>query len=135
LLIINCKTGVATEVEIKISVSDLKADFKKAHKHESKRIKYLYYAIPLTMLSSAIELLDERVGIITVERVDETKWMPSFLRSETKRRPKRNMDYHWSESEILNVTRLGCMRLWALKQLVVNKQKEIIEIKNGSKLI
>jgi len=136
MLVINCKTGVATEIEIKISISDLKADFKKRHGHRSKKIKYLYYAVPLSMLGACKEFLGESTGIITVERVipDERQPWTTFLRSHLHRRAKKNGDYHWQEHEILNVTRLGCMRIWALKETVVSKHREILQIKNGNSI-
>ena len=38
--------GYATEIEIKISRADLRADVKKHHDHKSQKIKFLYFAVP-----------------------------------------------------------------------------------------
>lgn len=48
-------SGYLTEFEIKISKSDLKNDLKKRHHHNSKRLKYQYFAIP-EKLKECIEL-------------------------------------------------------------------------------
>lgn len=40
------KSGYLTEVEIKRSFADFKADFKKAHKHDDERVYYFYYCVP-----------------------------------------------------------------------------------------
>jgi hypothetical protein len=47
------KKGQFTEIEIKISLADLKADFKKPHGHASKIITRLVYAIPKDMLEKS----------------------------------------------------------------------------------
>ena len=47
----------ATEVEIKISLSDLKADFKKKHNHLSNAIKYFYYCIPEHLLQKSLNIV------------------------------------------------------------------------------
>lgn len=77
-LLVLTKSNVLQEVEIKISISDLKADSKKEHKHKSDYIKYLYFAIPDYLLQSAIDLIPSDAGIITVCR---NKYKPcNFVR-------------------------------------------------------
>ena len=61
--------AIATEIEIKISLADLKADAHKKHSHSSDKIKYLYFAIPSYMLEKALPFIPERAGIITVEKI------------------------------------------------------------------
>jgi hypothetical protein len=65
IIVVN-KNNYVTEVEIKVSISDLKADFKKGHSHESKKIHRLVYAIPFTMLEKALPLIPKYCGIIVV---------------------------------------------------------------------
>jgi len=60
-------SGFAVEVEIKTSMSDLKKDFLKKHKHESVMIKEFYYAFPKEMLEKGIKLIPEKAGIIICE--------------------------------------------------------------------
>ena len=45
-LLIMSKSGYLIEVEIKVSLPDLKKDLLKKHGHKEDRIKYLYFAIP-----------------------------------------------------------------------------------------
>ena len=45
-VLVTTKSGYLYEVEIKVGASDLKKDADKPHKHTSKRIKNLYFAIP-----------------------------------------------------------------------------------------
>ena len=63
-ILIVTKNHYLTEVEIKISLSDLKADFKKEHQHKDENIKNFYYAFPEEMKEKAIELIPEGAGIL-----------------------------------------------------------------------
>ena len=112
-LIILSKSGYATEVEIKVSLSDLKKDKKKKHGHIDKRIKQLYFAVPEHLLPID-EHIPERAGVISVYRFRDTvrcRVVKSALLSPAKK---------WSEEERYNLARLGSMRIWALKKRVRN---------------
>jgi len=63
-MLIVTKNRYLTEVEIKISLSDLKADFKKEHQHKDENIKNFYYAFPEEMKEKALELIPEECGIL-----------------------------------------------------------------------
>jgi hypothetical protein len=64
------KAGIATEIEIKISKSDLLADFKKGHDHKDRagRITYFYYAMPETLYEKCKDIIPKEAGILTCER-------------------------------------------------------------------
>ena len=63
-MLIVTKNHYLTEVEIKISLSDLKADFKKKHQHKDENIKKFYYAFPAEMKEKALELIPKECGIL-----------------------------------------------------------------------
>ena len=52
------KSGYMTEVEIKRSFEDFKADFSKKHKHDAEQVYYFYYCVPESIISKVIEFLD-----------------------------------------------------------------------------
>ena len=52
-----------TEIEIKISLQDLKADFKKEHAHKSKLISRLVYAVPKNLVENALNLVPKEHGL------------------------------------------------------------------------
>lgn len=65
------KNNYLTEVEIKISVGDFKADFKKKHYHDSKDVRSLYYALPKDLYNANRDLFksmaaERGAGIIVV---------------------------------------------------------------------
>lgn len=65
------KNNFVTEIEIKISKSDLKKDGSKGHKHASNKIKYLYFAIPKEMdRQDCLELIPDHAGIYVVGKRD-----------------------------------------------------------------
>jgi hypothetical protein len=67
LMCVNLKEKFGMEIEIKISLSDFKADFNKKHKHNYKYNKYFYFAIPAYLYSEKIiELLSENSGLLLV---------------------------------------------------------------------
>ena len=120
-LLILSKSGYATEVEIKISKSDLVADKKKQHKHESTMVKYLYFAIPSKM-EKDIEHIPEHAGIIIVYNSGHC----SVLRN-----PIQNLKCRaFSAEDRLQMARLGALRIWNLKDKVIKLKKQV---KNGIK--
>lgn len=124
LLIVN-KSGYATEVEIKISLADLKKDAGKRHAHKSDKIKYLYFAIPEKLLPH-IQHIPEHAGILVLKRhrISENE---AFSYVEQVREAKKNpRSRALFPNEIADVARLGCMRIWRLKQTVL-EQKGIIK--------
>jgi len=103
-----------TEIEIKVSKSDLKADFKKAHGHSSKIISRLVYAVPRNLLESALELVPQRCGIIVVDEIEKygklfyvAKWHRVVRHDKQKSSP--------TPAQIRKFMELGCMRIWSLK--------------------
>lgn len=109
------KQGRFTEIEIKISKSDLKADFAKWHGHKSKIISRLVYAVPIELLELAESLVPKGAGIITVDYSEyggfRAKWQRQCRHNEN--RPSQN--------QIKTFMELGCMRIWSLKSALYNK--------------
>jgi len=104
-----------TEVEIKISASDLRADFKKGHRHESKRIHRLVYAVPENLIDLAKTLCPKHTGLIAVRQGK------TGFRAEWVRISKKNGNPAITLSQYAELLRLGCMRIWSLKHHNNNK--------------
>lgn len=126
-LLVMSKSGYLTEIEIKRSLSDLKADFKKKHDHSDERIKTFYYCVPLSLLQNTIDLCvghDRWVnGIITytedakckINRVDLHKLGVNY---PTSKYPRKLF-----LEEQFQIARLGSMRVWGM-------QKKFVELKS-----
>lgn len=109
-----------TEVEIKISMSDLKKDFEKRHGHKSKYIGRLIYAFPKTMLEQALPLIPKDCGIITVEqglyKVAKAQWY-----RQCKHRKDVDPVPDWMRQKFYE---LAAMRVWALKTTLYNLKRQ-----------
>ena len=57
--IIMTPNGYLTEIEIKRSFEDFKADFKKDHHHDDERIYHFYYCVPESIKDKVTGFLDE----------------------------------------------------------------------------
>ncbi len=115
-LLIVSNAGYVTEVEIKISRADLRADAKKSHGHRNARIKYLYFAVPEKLEAAALEFAPERAGIITVRDKDKPG---EYLGPRCKRIRAPSAIRQVSPmtaSERYKVARLGALRIWNLKR-------------------
>lgn len=120
-LFIISQAGYATEVEIKVSKSDLIKDADKPHMHLSDKIKNLYFAIP-KKLEEHINYIPERAGVIIVNR---SKYN-NDLTCEITRKPKPNKSARkLTEEERYTVARLGAMRIWGLKANINRLNKEL----------
>lgn len=111
--------GYFTEIEIKISMQDLKKDFTKTHGHQSKFISRLVYAFPVEMLEKALPLIPINCGIIVVKQ--KTIKCKEVLVAEWYRTNKGDKTKKPTEQIIKDFMRLGCMRIWSLKAHNNNK--------------
>lgn len=112
------KSGYGFEVEIKRSKSDMLADFKKYHGHVDRknRIVQLYYAFPIELLPKIEKLVPKECGIITVENYspDGIKYSQhAKMHRDAKRRKGAK---RLTQTEQLKIGKLGCMRIWTLKE-------------------
>lgn len=115
--------GYCSEIEIKVSLTDLKKDKKKRHNHMdggrygygTNKIKYLYFAIP-EYLEPHIEHIPERAGILIV-REYQKEWMPKpQFWTEEIRKPQQQSNYKFSQKERMRLLELMAMRIWNLKK-------------------
>lgn len=113
------KSGYAHAVEIKVSKSDLKKDLQKSHikilektEHPHsffmnkedyyKRLKYFSYAIPIELKDAALNQIPNFCGLIVLQ---------PGKKAEMIRQPEVINNYKWNQNEILNLLRLGTMRI------------------------
>lgn len=67
-LMVITNRGYSTEIEVKITESDLLNDFKKKNFHNCRKNKYLYYAVPESMKDFALSKVPEQYGIYIIEQ-------------------------------------------------------------------
>jgi hypothetical protein len=126
-------SGVAYGFEIKTSLSDLKADFKKPQhtkiyvndygvkmnfdKYFGK-FRHFYFAVPEKLKKQALELLPEHIGlyVLDIQQSEEGKIKRFYCAKESPILSK----YKWSEKEKYEVARLGTMRILGLKVALSN---------------
>lgn len=117
-LLVLRKTGYCAEIEIKRSRADCRADLNKKHGHASDLIRELWFAMPMDIYESCLDLVPERAGILTIERTE----YGTGYRVDVRRGAKRNMKARrLTDQERMNLARLGCMRIWGLKRKLVTK--------------
>lgn len=119
-LLVISPAGYATEVEIKVSRSDLLADKKKDHGHKSLKIKRLYFAIPDT-LSKSIPDIPAHAGVVIVATNEDFPWPTCKI----VRKPK-SMQYarKLTTDEISRVAWLGAMRIFRLKEKIIELKQQ-----------
>lgn len=120
-IVSNC--GYATEVEIKISKSDLAKDkHKRNSMHSDDRIRYLYFAIPDYLLNYLLDrcdvLIPSQAGILTVSDDGEVK---KIKKATVKSK------YKLTDAEKFKVAKLGTMRIWNLKKKIMEMNKDLDE--------
>lgn len=125
LIVVDEKNRV-TEVEIKISLSDLKADFKKPSRiNPSKLVSRLIYAIPDYLLEKAEPLIPKNCGIIIVRQWGESD-IPRVIASWHRMVKHDKKISALNENSVRNLIRLGCMRIWTLKRHNNNKNFVVV---------
>jgi hypothetical protein len=108
--------GRFTEIEIKVTASDLKADFKKEHGHRSKYISRLIYAMPKELCEKYSDLIPKNHGIISVREIGFGQGVIPKIKAEYYRHCKHDKTKEKPTQKMINdFMRLGCMRIWSLK--------------------
>ena len=101
--------GYAHEVEIKVSLSDVKADLKKEHGHRDNKIKCFWFAMPADLVEKAAPFVPERAGILAVgwnEKLGQNIVM--------HRKPVVNRSaLPWAWSERCRLARAVMIRYWS----------------------
>lgn len=130
-MIVVRNTGYATGFEIKISKSDLKAEFKKRQHNDSDifhlgksnfekyygKFKYFYFAVPDNLKEYALEIVPQKFGIYVYEKKLYKKFGEEWESSHFYEVRKANFlfNYKWSGKEMYELARLGAMRIYPLK--------------------
>ena len=124
LLTLN-KSGYASEIEIKVSKSDLKADAHKSHLHRSNRIRHLYFAMQKEM-ECCEEFVPIQAGIVLVWHDADAYGDKPRYRCQLVRRPITNKCARkFTPEEVLDLARLGTLRIWTLKRRVLELEHKI----------
>jgi len=121
-LLIVSKAGYLTEVEIKVTRADLRADAKKWHGHNSDAIKRLFFALPDYLESiDCIDMVPERAGIIIIKPKDNVPGeYPYSPRCREIRPAQRNkVAGKITDTDRYKVARLGALRIWRLKKKLI----------------
>jgi len=115
-------SGYATEIEIKVSKSDLLRDKRKRHNHKSKLFKYLYFAVPEKLQNTALEVIPERAGLLVV--VENNYGTYSVRNIKKVREAECNkMVQCWDYPRRFKLAKLGAMRILSLKMALKNREK------------
>jgi hypothetical protein len=123
-------SGYATEIEIKISKSDILRDQKK-RKWKSgiyskygdiyrtrDTIKSVYFAIPDILIECAGEI-PEMAGILLV---GTQKYSDRFIAWEHRKPQTNKTARRLSDAERYKIARLGTMRIWSLKRKLLSQE-------------
>jgi len=121
-VLVMSKAGYLTEIEIKVTKADLIKDKLKYHKHDSPKIKCLYFAIP-HYLYEFKEHIPEKAGIFLANLMHVGYSDEMQIQLMEARKPKEIGDYCLSDYEKFDLARLGTMRVWGLKEKLIALQK------------
>lgn len=126
-LLILRKSGIATEIEIKVSKADIKKDKTKKHDHTHKLIKNLYFAVPEHLKDFALEHIPEKAGLITVSKYEGRIYCTHTKKTKADDRyvvetvrpciPNKN-SIKWTDDQKSKLQRLAAMRVLTLKKNV-----------------
>jgi hypothetical protein len=112
----------------------LVAEKRKKHDHSDNRIKEFYYAIPKEMLDNCLSLIPEHFGVISCQRNEYrynngNKYPDGSVYCHTIREAQTNKNSRkLTDKEIINIGRLGAMRIWSGKRKIIDLQNQIKEL-------
>jgi hypothetical protein len=109
------------EIEIKISLADLKRDALKRHHHQSSIIRYLWFAFPEKMKEKALPFIPDGAGIILVRDDEDGKFRAWRERAARGRRNARPLD----DGEYMTFLRLLGYRYWSNRETMHKLKRQI----------
>lgn len=117
LLVIEATTRrhYVTEIEIKVSVSDFRAEAKKNHKHTHALISRLIYAMPDYVYEKVKDEIpaDKRVGVIVATFNESRGWVAKWVKTGTHVLPYNHRKPE--EKDYIQIAKLLSLRLWDQK--------------------
>jgi len=105
-LLVLTTSGYLYEVELKISLADLKNDFKKKRAHQNEHLRGLFYAMPEKMYEKALTLIPYTDGILLCDESGRIK--------QVRKPVCRNAEKLTLELQA-KLARLGTIRYWTYK--------------------
>jgi len=104
------------EIEIKVSLSDIKADLKKKHNHDDPKVRNVFFAIPNELYDKAKKFIPIEYGILLVDKITHkyTDYLISGYSVYKVRNPKTRKEVgKLTRDEKYNLARIGSMKiLW-----------------------
>ena len=126
-LLVLYESNWCSEVEIKVSSQDIKNDLKKKHNHEEKNIRDLWFAVPEELKDHPD--IPPHAGILAVSRYLYRKRLRYHV--ERIRLPKKNPKARkFTDEERLKLLRLGCLRIFGLKEKLDKMRERFDELRN-----
>jgi hypothetical protein len=126
-MVILAPSNWGTEVEIKVTAADIKADLKKWHQRKEKIIRDVWFAVPEELAQD--QNIPSYAGIISVRRWKTKRGKQRYF-CERKRLPEKNKDSRkFTDIERNKLLRLGCLRILGLKEKLDDKSNKIEELK------
>lgn len=130
------RSGQVTEVEIKRSLADLRADYKKGHKHDASCITYFYYCVPEKLVKRAKEVIleyEQKAKPIPVTEKD----CPALLYYNEKGQifhtdfgTAKRFGYHQSDqTDRENAGRMASLRYWDLLEKTIRPEDRGLQAK------
>ena len=148
-MLVVSKSGYLTEVEIKRTLADFRADFKKSHRHESNGLlSEFVYCIPEGMLDKAVKELEAQrfvpTGLLLYDENLRLKYKPVrcefasgtgegegcvVLRLDDPGKPwfcpaKTDSPKKLYIEQVLEIARLGAMRQFHLRERILDEKKK-----------
>lgn len=137
-MVVITPSGYAHGFEIKVSKSDLRADFKKTHHIEMEKMrngktgkeryfgmfKNFSYAVPSELQEEALKLIPKFCGLYVYNQVNDYGFLSCI------RTPNLLFNYKWSQDQMYKAARLGTMRIYKLKEKINSDRKN--RLSNGT---
>jgi hypothetical protein len=110
-------SGYCDEVEIKVSLSDIKADLKKRWSHwDDNRVLRVWFAVPEHL--AGCEHIPAQAGVLSVSRRPKkqgTGWRDTITVVRPAKLRDKRCRQKISDRDRLKLAELGAMRIWDLK--------------------
>gem|GEM_PF-1098118 len=120
-------SGYVAEIEIKRSLSDLKAEEKKMHRHKSNAIREFWFAIPEEAMPDGLDFIDNNfpeAGVLVYSKRPHAT-LHRVTGAKIKKPKINKAAIRLTDDDRGKLMRLGCLRLWSMRKTLSRMQRRL----------
>ncbi len=127
-MLVFSKSRYATEIEIKVSKSDILKDLTKRFQHSDSRIKHVFFAVPESLVEFCKEKINPDFGVLSVKELE--RYPGTFKITQVRGAKQNSRAEPWPDKTYIKALELANLRLHRAKRDLLAAKRELKSLKS-----